>query len=51
MLLVVGKMITMICSIMDGLRDSHTEGSKSDREGEIPYDISYMWNLKRKDIN
>ena len=21
----------------------------SDREGEIFYDISYMWNLKRKD--
>ena len=31
---------------MDGPRDCHTELSKSDREGEISYDIPYMWNLK-----
>ena len=24
---------------------------KSDREGEIVYDIPYVWNLKRSDIN
>ena len=24
---------------------------KSDREGEILYDIPYMWNLKRNDTN
>ena len=36
---------------MDGPRDCHTEWSKSDREGEILYDIPYMWNLKRDDIN
>ena len=36
---------------MDGLRDSYTEGSNSDREGEISYDIPYMWNLKRNDTN
>ena len=24
---------------------------KSDREAEIPYDIPYMWNLKRNDTN
>ena len=24
---------------------------KSDREGEISYDIPYMWNLKRNDTN
>ena len=29
---------------------SQTE-SKSDREGEISYDIPYMWNLKRNDTN
>ena len=29
---------------------SQTE-SKSDREGEISYDIPYMWNLKRNYIN
>ena len=36
---------------MDGPRDCHTEWSKSDREGEISYDISHMWNLKRNDTN
>jgi len=24
---------------------------KSDREGEISYDIPHMWNLKRNDTN
>ena len=24
---------------------------KSDREGELSYDIYYMWNLKRNDAN
>ena len=28
-----------------------SEWSKSDRGGEIVYDIPYMWNLKRKDTN
>ena len=32
-----------ICSNMDGLRDYHTKWSKSDRERQIPYDITYMW--------
>ena len=40
-----------ICSNMGGPRECHTEWSKSDREGEISYDILYMWNLKRNDIN
>jgi len=33
---------------MDELRDYHTKGSKSERERQIliPYDITYMWNLK-----
>ena len=31
---------------MDGPRDDHTKWSKSDRERQIPYDITYMWNLK-----
>ena len=30
---------------MDGPRDYHTEQSKSG-ERQIPYDITYMWNLK-----
>ena len=35
-----------ICSNMDGLRDYHNKQSKSVRERQIPYDMSYMWNLK-----
>ena len=35
-----------ICSNMDQTRDYHTKWSKSDRERQIPYDITYMWNLK-----
>ena len=40
-----------ICSNMDGPRDSHTEWSKSDRERQISYDITYMRNLKRNDTH
>ena len=32
---------------MDGPRDCHTKGSKSHRERQISYDITYMWNLKK----
>ena len=32
-------------------RLSYRVKSKSDREGEISYDIPYMWNLKRNDTN
>ena len=35
-----------ICSNVNGPRDSHTKWSKSDRERQILYDITYMWNLK-----
>ena len=31
---------------MDRTRDYHTKQSKSERERQIPYDITYMWNLK-----
>ena len=31
---------------MDEPRDYHTKWSKSDREREISYDITLMWNLK-----
>ena len=31
---------------MDGPRNFHNKGNKSDREKQIPYDIAYMWNLK-----
>ena len=33
---------------MDGPRD-YIKFSKSDRERQIPYDITYMWNLKQSD--
>ena len=35
-----------ICSNIDGPRDYHTKQTKSERERQIPYDITYMWNLK-----
>ena len=36
---------------MDGPRDDHTMWGKSDRERQISYDITYMWNPKRNDTN
>ena len=38
----------VICSNMNGPRDCHTEWSKSDRERQISYNSTYMWNLKKK---
>ena len=35
-----------ICSNMDGPRDYQTMWSKSDRERQILYDLTYMWDLK-----
>ena len=35
-----------ICSHMDGTRDYHPKWSKSERERQIPYDTTYMWNPK-----
>ena len=32
-----------ICSNVDAIRDYH---SKSEKERQIPYDITYKWNLK-----
>ena len=37
-----------ICSNMNGPRDYHTKWSKADRERRVWYDITYMWNLKKK---
>ena len=36
----------VICRNMDGPRNCHTKGNKSDRERQILYDITYMWNVK-----
>ena len=41
-----------IFSNMNGHRDYHTKWSKPDREKQISYGITYMWNLrKKKDTN
>ena len=31
---------------MDGPRDYHIKRSRSERERQISYDITYMWNIK-----
>ena len=31
---------------MDGTRDSHTKWSKPERKRKIPYDITYLRNVK-----
>jgi len=36
-----------IGSDMDEARDCHTEWSNSHSEKQIPYDITYVWNLKK----
>ena len=36
----------VICSNMDGLGGYYAKWNKSDRERQIMYDITYMWNLK-----
>ena len=33
---------------MDGPRVCHTESSKSEREKQIPYANTYIWNLRKK---
>ena len=40
-----------ICSNMDGSKDYHTKWSEPDRERQVSYDITYTWNLKKKDKN
>ena len=34
-----------ICSNVDGDRDSNGKWSKSERERQMPCDITYIWNL------
>ena len=36
---------------MKGPTDYHTKWNKSDRERQIVYDITYMWDLKKNDTN
>ena len=37
-----------ICNSMDGAWGYYAKWNKSDRRGQIPYDFTYMWNLKWK---
>ena len=43
----IKKWNNAICSNMAGPRHCQTEWSKSNRERQISYNITYMWNLKR----
>ena len=36
---------------MDETGDSHTKWSQSEGGRQIPYDITYMWNLKHGTMN
>ena len=38
----------VICSEVDGVRVCHTEWSKSEREKQIQYANTYVWNLREK---
>ena len=35
-----------IWSNVNAIRDDHTKWSKSEKERQIPYDITYMWQQK-----
>ena len=35
-----------ICSNVDGLGGNYAKWNKSDRERQMLYDITYVWNLK-----
>ena len=37
-----------ICNDMERPIDYNTKQNKSERERQIPYNITYMWNLKKK---
>ena len=37
-----------ICRAIDGLRDCYIEWSKLNRERQLLYDTTYMWNLEKK---
>ena len=45
------KWNSVICSELDGCRVCHTEWSKSERENQILYANTCIWNLKKKNVN
>ena len=42
----IKEQINAICGNMDASRDYHPKWSKPERERQIPYDLTYMCNLK-----
>ena len=44
----IKRMKSCICENMDGPRGYYANWNKSDKETEIPYDFTYMSNLKNK---
>ena len=43
----IKKWNNAICSNMDGPRDDNTKWTKSDRERQISYGTTFLWNLKK----
>ena len=37
-----------MCDNIDGSRGYYVKWNKSDSEKQIPYDFTYMWNLRNK---
>ena len=37
-----------ICSNIDRPKDDHTKWNRPQRERQIWYDVTYMWNLKKR---
>ena len=44
-----GEWNNAICSNLDGPRNYHTKWSKSDRERQMSYEITNMWNVTKSD--
>ena len=42
----IKRQTNVICSNMDGVRDSHSKWSKPEVKRQIPYKVTYLWNLK-----
>ena len=40
------KWTSSICGNINTTRDYHTKWSESERERQIPHDITYIWSLK-----
>ena len=43
---VIGKGNLAVCDDRDGLRRHYSKGNEPHRERQIPYDLTYLWNVK-----